>query len=311
MDLSVIIVSWNARSFLLECLRSVKQETAPYNTEIIVVDNASTDGSCDAVRTKFPDVELIRNSENLGFAKANNIGIGKSSGKYVCLVNSDVTVMKDCIVRMAYYLDAHPEIGMLGPKIRNSDGSLQSSCRGFPTLWNNLCRALALDTFFPRLKLFGGKMMKYWMHDEIRSVDVLSGCFWMVRREALDEVGLLDERFFIYAEDIDWCRRFHKTGWDVVLFPYAEAVHFGGASSSNAPTRFYVEMQRANWLYWKKYHNTFVRSGFVAIAWIHLLTRAIGQGILYAVIPSRRAESALKLRGNAAAMGWLVRSGKG
>lgn len=311
MKLSVIIVSWNAKSFLLECLKSVIEQTAQFDTEIIVVDNASIDGSVDAVRAGFPQVKLIKNTANLGFAKANNIGIAQSSGEYVCLINSDVTVLEGCIRNMADYLDENPRIGMLGPKILNSDGSLQSSCRGFPTLWNNLCRALALDSFFPRLQVFGGNMMRYWRHDEIRSVEVLSGCFWMVRREALDGVGLLDERFFIYAEDIDWCRRFHESRWDVMFFPLAEAVHFGGGSSVNAPTRFHVAMQRANWLYWKKYYNVFVRFGFVAIAWIHLVTRSIGHGILYLVSPSRRSESALQLRGNAAALRWLLTPGKG
>ena len=145
---------------------------------------------------------------------------------------------------MLAYMNEHPEIGMLGPQILDSNGNIQRSCMGFPTLWNTSCRALALDTLFPKSKLFGGYMMTFWPHDSIRDVNVINGCFWMVKREALDEVGLLDERFFIYAEDKDWCKRFWDAGWKVVYFPEAKAIHYGGASSSNAPIKFHIEMQK-------------------------------------------------------------------
>ena len=227
VNISIIIPSWNAKKYLQTCIESTIRETQNYKTEIIVVDNASTDGSVELVKEQFQHVKLICNDANLGFATANNIGIKNSSGKYIFLINSDVKVLNGTIGLMLAYMNEHPEIGMLGPQILDSNGNIQRSCMGFPTLWNTFCRALALDTLFPKSKLFGGYMMTFWPHDSIRDVNVINGCFWMVKREALDEVGLLDERFFIYAEDKDWCKRFWDAGWKVVYFPEAKAIHYG------------------------------------------------------------------------------------
>ena len=151
-------------------------------------------------------------------------------------------------------MDAHPGIGILGPKVLNSDLSLQHSCRKLPTCRDAFFRALKLDTSFPNSRLFAKHQMMHWDYSDTREVDILSGCFWMVRRTALEQVGLLDTRFFIYGEDMDLCRRFRAEGWQVVFYPGAKIVHHGGASSANAPARFWVEMQRANLQYWLK-HN--------------------------------------------------------
>ena len=153
---SVIIVSWNARNYLMQCLASLSSEACRHTMEIIVVDNASSDGSADAVAARYPHVRLIRATSNLGFAKANNMGIAASRGRYLCLVNSDVEVRKHCISRLVDYCEHHPEIGMAGPRVIGGDGNLQRSCRGFPSLWNMFCRALALDTLFPKNKIFTG-----------------------------------------------------------------------------------------------------------------------------------------------------------
>lgn len=306
MDLSVIIVSWNARTALLDCLQSVMRETAQYVAETIVVDNASTDGSAEVVKHRFPTVKLVINDTNLGFSKANNIGMRRSSGKYLCLINSDVLVKEGCVKRMMAFMDDHPRIGVLGPRIRGADGTVQRSCMGFPTLWNTFCRALALDSIFGKTQLFGGYLMKHWPHDEIRSVDVINGCFWMVRREAVNEVGLLDERFFIYGEDIDWCRRFHAGGWDVVFYPEAEAIHYGGASSANAPVRFYLEMHRANHEYWRKYHGRFGSRAFLLLTLVHHVVRICGQLPVYFVRPGMREMSRGKLTKSAAVVSWVI-----
>lgn len=270
MDATIIIVSWNAKKHLVNCLNSLSQSSG-HTQEIIVVDNGSTDGSPKAVEEQFPQVRLIRNNENLGFAKANNIGIRESKGRYVCFVNPDVIVHDACIEKLIEFMDKNPSVGMSAPKILNPDGTLQVSCRHFPSIWNNLCQAIGLNKLFPKSVFFSEPQMKYWAHNETRIVDVLSGCFWMVRREALDKVGLLDEDFFIYAEDIDWCRRFHNAGWDVVFYPQAEAVHFHGASSSNAPIRFNLEMQKADLQYWRKHHG---RKGQLAY-WMTVLVRQL------------------------------------
>jgi GT2 family glycosyltransferase len=206
--------------------------------EVIVVDNASSDGSPEAVRANYPAVQLICNSGNDGFARGNNIGIRASQGEYLFLVNSDVVVSDGCFEKLLRYMDGHPEIGMLGPRILGSDGKVQRNCMGFPSLWNTLCRAVALDTLFPQSQLFGSHFLTFWNFDDTRPVDVINGCFWVLKRSAVDEVGLLDERFFMYGEDVDWCKRFRQKGWKVVFFGEAEALHYGGASSANAPIKF-------------------------------------------------------------------------
>lgn len=255
LDITIIIVSWNTKRITCDCLRSIYQQSKDVGFEVIVVDNNSSDGSPEAVESQFPDVMLIRNRENLGFAKANNIGMKAASGRYLYLINSDVVVLDKCIDTMCEFMDAKQSVGMAGPRILNSDLSLQMSCRHFPTVWNNICQAIGLNKLFPKSSFFSESLMKYWPHDTIQKVDVLSGCFWMIRRQAIETVGLLDEDFFFYGEDIDWCKRFHDAGWSVMFNPGAEAIHLGGASSSNAPIRFYLEMQKADLQYWRKHHG--------------------------------------------------------
>jgi GT2 family glycosyltransferase len=274
ITVSVVIVSWNAREYLMQCLASLSVEACRYPMEIIVVDNASSDGSADGVATCYPGVRLIRNEENLGFAKANNIGVSMSTGRYLCFVNSDVKVLPECISRLVDFSEANANVGMTGPRIIGGDGKLQRSCRGFPSVWNMFCRALALDSFFPRNKAFTGYKLYHWPQDSLRSVDILTGCFWLVRREALSRVGLLDEGFFMYSEDMDWCKRFWAQGWQVVFVPSAEAIHYGGASSSNSPLRFYIEMQKANLQYWVKHHSWLGVASYFVILCLHQSLRA-------------------------------------
>ena len=307
MDLSIIIVSWNAKDYLYKCLNSVIREARQHKAEVIVVDNASSDGSPEFVREQFPSVKLIRNEANLGFAKANNIGLSSSRGEYIVLINSDVVTQKDCINRLVQYMNEHPQIGILGPRILDSHGKMQRSCMQFPTLWNTFCRAIALDRVFPKSALFGGFLMTYLKHDRASRVEVLNGCFWMVRREALDQVGYLDERFFIYGEDMDWCKRFYQVGWEVVLFRGAEAVHYGAASSSNQPIRFYIEMQRANLQFWRKHHGQLGEKEYLLLIFILHLIRILGHIILYAVKPRKRIKTAFKIKRSLACIFWFLR----
>ncbi|MFB3924906.1 MAG: glycosyltransferase family 2 protein [Syntrophales bacterium] len=306
IEISAVIASWNTKDILLQCLRSLVGSLGRFRSEIIVVDNASSDGSPQSVEAAFPEVRVLRNSSNLGFARANNTGIRNSTGRYVCLVNSDVIVREGCIDRMHAYMEKHPETGMLGPKILGPDGSVQRSCMGFPTVWNSLCRAMALDSIFPERKMFGGQLLTYWPHDTLKKVDVINGCFWLIRRSALDQVGLLDESFFMYAEDIDWCRRFHEKGWSVVFLPDAEAVHYGGASSALMPVRFYIEKQRANLQYWRKYHSAPARSAYFSTLVLHEIVR-----LLFHCVPRRKkgpksSESVLKIKRSIACLRWLL-----
>jgi len=307
-DVSVIIVSWNTKKCLIDCLNSLEDGQQGYAHEIIVVDNASSDGSLEVVEKEYPHVKLIRNEENLGFAKANNIGIAASSGKYLALVNSDIVVLGDCIRRMVAFMDENSSVGMAGPRVLNADRTLQVSCRHFPSVWNNLCQVLGLNYVFPKSAFFSEPLMNYWAHDTERKVDVLSGCFWMVRREALEKIGLLDEDFFIYGEDIDWCKRFQQAGWDVMFYPGAEAIHFGGASSANVPIRFYIEMQKADLQYWRKHYGNLSRLTYWMIILLRQLVRIPVYAARYVFWTKNREMSRFKLRRAFACICFLFRS---
>ncbi len=296
VDLSIVIVNWNTRALLLNCLHSIAAQLTPFTSQIIVVDNASEDDSVEAVRQTFPTVELIENEKNFGFAKANNLALRECTGRFVLLINSDVVLRDGCFDALYRYMEEHREIGMIGPRVLNGDLTLQESCKEFPTVWNSFCRAVALDTAFPRVRLFSSQLMRYWSHEDIRKVDILSGCFWMVRREALAAVGPLDERFFMYAEDRDWCKRYWEAGWPVVYCPRAEAIHLAEASSSRDPVRFFVEMSRANLLYWSKHYGRFRQYQIRSIMLLHNLLRMIGAVVIYVLQPSHRKSVVLRLR---------------
>lgn len=296
MDLSIVIVNWNTKDLLRDCLDSVIKHTNKAEYEIIVVDNGSADDSVEMVKKNFPLVNVIENTENLGFARANNIGIKVSRGRYICLVNSDIILLDHCLDKLMSFMDSSPGIGMAGPKILNADLTLQHSCRHFPSIWNNLCQSLGLNHIFPKSPFFSDWIMNYWNHDSIRSVDALSGCFWMIRRKALEEVGLLDEEFFIYGEDLDFCRRMRNANWDIVFYPGAEAIHLGGASSAAAPIKFYLEMQKADLQYWRKHHGIIGKLCYAAVILLRESIRVIARGLQYVFWPRRRETSGFKLR---------------
>ncbi|MDP9338875.1 MAG: glycosyltransferase family 2 protein [Acidobacteriota bacterium] len=303
--LSIVIVSWNAKKFVDECLESLRAFSSKADVEIFVVDNASTDGTAELVRDSYSEVTLIRNDHNAGFARANNIAIARSAGKYVALVNSDVRVLDGCLEKMIEFMDSHPKVGVSGPRMIGPAGVSARSYMSAPTLWRCFCRALALDVIFPNSKVLGSYTMPYFKRDQTAEVDILNGWFWMTRREALDQVGLLDETFFMYGEDIDWCKRFHDAGWGVVYFPEAESIHYGGASSARAPVRFYIEMQRANLQYWKKHFSRFSQFAFVGIVLLHEALRLSVNGPLLAA-RSTRADASYKVKRSIACLRWIM-----
>lgn len=306
MDFSFVIVSWNAKDYLRECLDSITAESSGLAIEVVVVDNASSDGSPELVHDEYPWVVLVRNDANVGFARANNQGIALSSGTYLCLVNSDVVLHPGCLTAMKAFLDARPDIGLAGPRVHNRDGSLQPSCRMAPTLRSVFFRALALDTLFPRSATFGAHFMTHWDHDDVRAVDILSGCCWFARRRAVEDVGGLDETFFMYGEDMEWSLRFRRGGWAVVFNPAATITHYGGASSARQPTRFFVEMQRADLQYWRMHHGPSSFVAYYAAVVLQHAVRAGGHSVMWLVRPSGRERSATKVRGSLACLGRLV-----
>jgi GT2 family glycosyltransferase len=309
-DVSIVIVTWNGKKYALECLDSLRALNTKLALEIIVVDNASSDGTPDVIEQQYPEVKLFRNSDNLGFAKANNSGIAASCGDYVALVNSDVVVPPGCLEKMVDYMKTRPEVGLLGPKMLSPTGEIGQSVNRIPTVWNYFCFALGLHSLVPRSKLFGGYLMADYAYDKTEDVEVLTGWFWMVPRRALEQVGGLDERFFMYGEDLDWSHRFIKSGWRVVFFAEAEALHYGAASSGQAPTRFYVEMVRANLQYFEKHYGRLGGFGFLVATGIHELVRVAAYGALYCVSSKRRPSSALKVGRSISCLKWLARGSR-
>jgi len=255
VDISVVIVGWNARHYLELCLDSLVKAPPRRTMEVLVVDNASTDDSVPMIEAKFPWVKLIESSENLGFSKGNNLAIRQCQGRYIALVNPDVIVFPGCLDALADFLDENPRVGDVGPRVLNPDMSMQSTCRRFPTLWNNFCSATGLAAKFKNSRFFAGEHMFYFSHDRTLTVDVIVGCFSMIRRETFDEVGLLDENLFMYGDDVDWCRRACDAGWQVVFHPGGQAIHDRGKITAPYPVRFAVAQQRSVLYYWRKHHG--------------------------------------------------------
>jgi GT2 family glycosyltransferase len=305
MLLSIVIVSWNTKHLLHDCLVSLQPELQGRQAEIFVVDNGSTDGSPEHVESAFPGVILIRNKDNLGFSKANNLALRRCRGRYICLVNSDIVVLPSCFDGLLTYMDQHPDVGVIGPRILNPDGTIQLSCFGVPNYWNMFCRVFALDTLFPKTRLFGQRMMNYFDHSEVRKVDILNGCFLMVRKEALQETGLLDERFFFYGEDMDWCKRFRDRKWEITFYPESMAVHYGGASTAKSPIKYYIEMHRTDMQFWEKHYGRFGLCYITAMLFLQQHLRLCGMGLLYLFGHSKREEARHKIRRSVASIQWL------
>ncbi len=278
MDISVVIVGWNAKPYLELCLESLEAAPPRRSMEVFVVDNDSSDGSAEMIESRFPWVKLIRSKENLGFAKGNNVALRQCQGRHICLVNPDVRVFPGCLDALSDFLDENPKVGFAGPRVFNADMTQQVTCRHFPTLWNNFCSATKLAGMFKKSRFLTGEQMFYFPHDRTLAVDVLGGCFLMVRREAFNAVGLMDEGFYMYGDDLDWCRRCWNAGWQVVFFPGAKAIHDNGAITKPYPVRFAVAQQRSILYYWMKYHGPLGRCGISAILFSHHILRyLVGQ----------------------------------
>lgn len=253
-DVSVVIPSYNTRELMEQALRTVQGASGELQVEVFVVDNASHDGSPDMVRTRFPDAQLICNDSNLGFAAANNQVFRQVRGRYVLLLNSDTIVRPDTLRVLVEFLDAHPEAGAAGCRILNPDGSLQlESRRGFPTPMVAFYKLSGLSRLFPGSRRFGRYNLTYLDPDAVSEVDALSGSCMMVRRQVLDEVGLLDEAYFMYGEDLDWCYRMRGAGWRIYYVPHTEIIHFRGESGRPDPLRIQFRKSRAMAIFVQKH----------------------------------------------------------
>ncbi len=248
MDLTVITVNYNVRQFLENALTSIGRALEGIDGEVIVVDNASRDKSVEMVRKAFPDVQVIANEENVGFAKANNQALRVAKGKYILLINPDSIVQEDTFRVMIRYLDAHPEVGLAGCKVLNPDGTFQLPCRrSFPTPWVAFTKMFGLSSLFPSSRLFGRYNLTYRSPDESYPVDAVSGSFMMVRRDVYEKIGGLDESYFMYGEDLDWCYRVRGAGYAVSYVHETSIIHYKGESTRrsdiNEVRLFYKAME--------------------------------------------------------------------
>jgi GT2 family glycosyltransferase len=280
-DLSVIIVNWNSRALLRDCLDSIVSEAAGIDVEIIIVDNGSSDGSTEMVRREYPQVRLQCNERNEGFAKPNNDGMRMSHGRYVLLLNNDTIVQPNSLKTLVRLMDEHPDWGACGPMLLNPDRSLQRSVSGLYDPWTHACDMLLLDKIFPNSRLFGRHDMRYFDYSRTQEAENIMGAAICARRTAIDELGMLDENLVIYYNDHDWCRRFHMSKWKLMYVAEATIVHIGGQATKvlNKNLSFVREMVNNAMLYYEKH---FGRSGVLAyrmLLFIGFLMRTIGYGL--------------------------------
>ncbi|MCL4393266.1 MAG: glycosyltransferase family 2 protein, partial [Chloroflexi bacterium] len=242
MDLSIVVVSWNVCELLRRCLRSIAAQTggappdaAALSTEVWVVDNASADGTLDMLRAEYPGVRVIANSENVGFTRANNLALAQAQGRYLFLLNPDTELGPGALSALTAYLDANPRIGIAGPRLVYADGSPQSSRRRFPTLATFFLESTKLQQWFPRHRVLTRYYMLDTPDDEVQPVDWVNGAALFVRRQVYDQIGGFDEAFFMYSEELDWCCRAKRAGWQIAYFPSAQVTHHEAKSSEQTP----------------------------------------------------------------------------
>lgn len=255
---SIVILNYNTRDLLRQTLGSIQSQT---KHEIIVVDNASTDDSVSMVKKHFPNVRLIQSKSNDGFSAGNNLGVRQANSDYIMLLNSDTEFVEDALTPLIKFLDKNPKAGVVTPKLIYPNGQIDWSChRGFPTIWNSLTYFSKLQKIFPQTRIFGGYHQTWKDLNKPHKVDVVSGAAMLIRQEVWDQVGELDERFFMYAEDIDYCLRVKQAGWQIFYYPQVQVIHHKGLSGTKNQNKkvksktkhyFYQTMKQ----YWDKHHS--------------------------------------------------------
>jgi GT2 family glycosyltransferase len=285
-DVSVIIVSWNVANLLRDCLNSIYENSPDVSLEVIVVDSASGDDTVQMVKTHFPQVILSAQSENVGFTRGNNIGLEMARGRYVFLLNPDTVILGDAIGQMLAYLDAHPQVGIIGPHTLNTDMTHQSTRRRFPTIGTAFFESTWLQQYAPRTLLD-----HYYVcdipDDATADVDWVQGSALMARREVYEEIGGLDTRYIMFWEELDWCKRAKLAGWGVIYLGTSKIIHHGGKSTEQAGARKHIHFQQSKLRYYKKFFG----SGFAVLLRLFLLWNyawQIGIEGLKALLGSKR-----------------------
>lgn len=287
MLLSIIIVSWNTKNLLDACCAAVEAELKASNldhcqAEVFVIDNASADGSAPMVAEKYPWIKLTANAENLGFAKANNQAIRVAKGEYVLLLNPDTEVKPGAFLTLIDFLKEHPKAGVVAPQLLNSDGSIQRSCRAFPTFTGMVFELIGLSKLFTPGSKFGQQFRAYkmldWNHDDEREVDQPEGACLMIRKEVLEKVGLLDEGFFMLFEEVDWCFRTKRDcGYQIWFTPKAQVVHHYGQSIKQVKVKMIKSSHRGLYRFWHKHYrgnrawlDAFAYASLMALAYVRI-----------------------------------------
>jgi len=255
VDVSIIVVAWNVRELLYDCLKSVYEETRGLDCEVIYVDNASQDGSVEMVRDRLLGVRIIENEKNEGFVIANNKGIEAATGRYVLLLNSDTIVLDNAIKRAVEFADAHRQAAVVGCKVLNPDGTLQRDCFMYPSILNTFISAMYLNKIFPRSRFCGRERMTWCDFDQAMEVETVAGCFSLVRKEAIEQVGAMDPIYYVFGDDPDWCYRFRKAGWKIMFTPGPRIIHYKGQNIKQDPEKFFFQMFGSRLIFFRKFRS--------------------------------------------------------
>lgn len=290
MDLSVVVVSWNTRALLSKCLTTLKSELDSlgpnFQSEVFLIDNNSADGSAEMAAAEHPWVNLTANKENLGFARANNQAFRVAKGRLVLLLNPDTEVQPGAIAVLIDFIDSHPDAAIVAPQLLNSDGSVQRSCREFPTFMGMVYELIGLSKMFPDNQTFGRYKMLDFNHDTERQVDQPEGACLLVRRSVMDKVGLLDEGFFMLFEEVDWCYRIIEAGYQIWFTPRAQVIHHYGQSIKQVKVRMILSSHRGLYRFWHKHYrqgrwylDPIAYTGLMSLAYFRIFAHSLKQAI--------------------------------
>jgi GT2 family glycosyltransferase len=295
-DVSVIIVSWNVRDLVGDCIRSVVEQTSRSH-EIVVVDNASSDGTAQMIAGEFPSVRLIANDDNRGFAAANNQALEVATGRHVLLLNPDTVVLEGAVDTMLGWLEQHPDVGCVGCQVLENETDVQMTCFSDPGPLNLLLIETGLHRAFTGSELLGRPHYAGWDRTDERDVDVVSGMFMLVPRSVVEEIGAMDDAFFIYSEEADWCRRIRDAGYRCVFTPVARILHREGGGKSTAQTRprMYVQLQKSKLIYVRKHYGLAGRAAARATLLVSMLARTVVFGMASVVAPHGDARALMRL----------------
>ena len=288
VNVSVLIISFNTRALTLQCLRSVHEQTRGVEYEVVVVDNASDDGSADAIAAEFPSVRLIRLEENIGFARANNLAAKSALGRYLLLLNPDTVILDGAIQKAVAFADANPRAGIVGGRTYFGDHRLNyNSCHGAPTPWSQLCKGLGLSAVFRRSRLFDPESLGPWQRDDVREVDAVTGCFLLIERDLWNRLGGFDESFFMYGEDTDLCLRAARLGRASMICPDCTLIHYGGQSDRVRADKMVRLFRAKAQLIRKHWSPAWVGFGVWTLR-VWAFTRMAGLRLLSLLTPRRR-----------------------